>query len=76
GLKRGKTEMWYIMNSEENASLYCGLKKRITPDEYKTMVNDGSITEVLREYKVKEGDVFFLPPGRIHSIGSGCFLAE
>ena len=76
GLKRGKTEMWYIMNSEENASLYCGLKKRITPDEYKTMVNDGSITEALREYKVKEGDVFFLPPGRIHSIGSGCFLAE
>ena len=25
---------------------------------------------------MKEGDVFFLPAGRIHAIGTGCFLAE
>ena len=35
GLSRGKTEMWYIMKSDENASLLCGLKQEITPEEYK-----------------------------------------
>ena len=76
GLKRGKTEMWYIMESDENATLYSGLKKVITPEQYREMVEDGTITSALKEYNVKEGDVFYLPAGRIHSIGPGCFLAE
>ncbi|KXB81986.1 mannose-6-phosphate isomerase, class I [Prevotella amnii] len=76
GELRGKTEMWYVMKSEENASLRTGLTKSITPKEYKAMVENDTITEALTEYKVKEGDVFFLPAGRIHSIGKGCFLAE
>lgn len=76
GLGRGKTEMWYIMKSSANATLRSGLKKSITPEEYKAMVENDTITEALVEYNVKEGDVFFLPAGRIHSIGAGCFLAE
>ena len=76
GLGRGKTEMWYVMESDENASLRSGLKQQITPEEYKAMVEDDTITDALAEYPVKEGDVFFLPAGRIHSIGTGCFLAE
>ena len=73
---QAKTEMWYVMESDENASLRSGLKQQITPEEYKAMVEDDTITDALAEYPVKEGDVFFLPAGRIHSIGTGCFLAE
>ena len=76
GLGRGKTEMWYVMESDADASLRSGLKQQITPEQYKEMVENDTITEVLSEYPVKEGDVFFLPAGRIHSIGAGCFLAE
>ena len=76
GKHRGKTEMWYIMDSEEGARLYSGLKKEITPSQYKSMVADDTICDALAQYEVKEGDVFFLPAGRIHAIGSGCFLAE
>ena len=76
GLGRGKTEMWYVMESDADASLRSGLKQKITPEQYKEMVEDDTITEALCEYPVKEGDVFFLPAGRIHSIGAGCFLAE
>jgi len=32
--------------------------------------------EVLQRYDVNEGDVFFLPAGRVHAIGAGCFIAE
>ena len=76
GKLRGKTEMWYIMDSDENAKLRAGMKEKITPEQYKEMVEDDTITEAIAEYKVKEGDCFFLPAGRIHSIGTGCFLAE
>ena len=76
GLGRGKTEMWYVMESDADASLRSGLKQKITPEQYKKMVENDTITEALCEYPVKEGDVFFLPAGRIHSIGAGCFLAE
>ena len=76
GKERGKTEMCYIMDSAPEAKLYCGLKQQITPDEYKQMVENDTICDALAQYEVKEGDVFFLPAGRIHAIGSGCFLAE
>ena len=76
GRERGKTEMWYLMPSEPEATLLCGLKKHITPDEYKQMVNEKTIVDAIARYPVHEGDCFFLPAGRIHAIGSGCFLAE
>ena len=76
GFPRGKTEMWYVMKSDKNASLRSGLKKQITPEEYKQMVENDTIADALAEYPVKDGDVFYLPAGRIHSIGAGCFLAE
>ena len=76
GKPRGKTEMWYIMDSDKDAKLRSGLAKEITPEQYKEMVENDTITDAIAEYDVKEGDCFFLPAGRIHSIGAGCFLAE
>lgn len=76
GKTRGKTEMWYVMESEPEARLRSGMKTRLTPDEYEAKVEDGTICDALCEYPVKNGDVFFLPAGRIHSIGAGCFIAE
>ena len=76
GRERGKTEMWYLMPSEPQATLLCGLKKKITPEEYKQMVSEKTIVDAIARYPVHEGDCFFLPAGRIHAIGSGCFLAE
>lgn len=76
GKSRGKTEMWYVMKSDEGASLLSGLKKQITPGEYRQMVADDTICDAIASYNVKEDDCFFLPAGRIHAIGAGCFLAE
>jgi len=76
GKKRGKTEMWYALPCEENAHLMAGLKNVITPQQYEEMVENDTITDAIAQYAVKEGDVFFLPAGRIHAIGAGCFVAE
>ena len=76
GKPRGKTEMWYVMESAADAKLYNGLKMKITPDEYKQMVAEDRICDALAQYAVKDGDCFFIPAGRIHAIGAGCYLAE
>ena len=80
GKDHGKTEMWYCVGVQECKSahpyLYKGLKQQITPEQYKQMVADDTITEALARYDVHEGDVFFIPAGRIHAIGSGCFVTE
>lgn len=74
--KNGKTEMWYVVDADKEAHLKSGLTKSITPDEYCQLVIDDKITDVLQDYEVKPGDVFFLPAGRIHAIGAGSFVAE
>ena len=74
--KMGKTEMWYIIDAQPGACIYSGFCKSLTPSEYKRMVQDGTITDALARYEVSEGDVFFIPAGRIHAIGAGCFVAE
>ena len=76
GKSRGKTEMWYALEPTPGAQLYNGLKQQITPEQYKEMVENDTITDALARYEVHEGDVFFIPAGRIHAIGAGCFVAE
>lgn len=85
GYRHGKTEMWYCLGvcseelgvkSDKRPMLYCGLKQEITPEEYARRVADDTITEVLARYEVHDGDMFFIPAGRIHSIGAGCLVAE
>ena len=73
---KGKTEMWYVVGADEGAHLLSGLSEKITPEEYVKRVENNTITDVLTNFNVKAGDVFFLPAGRIHAIGTGCFLAE
>lgn len=76
GKAHGKTEMWYFLEGKESSFIYNGLKKQITPEEYKTMVDNDTITDALARYDVHEGDVFFIPAGRIHAIGAGCLVLE
>ncbi len=73
---KGKTEMWYVVDAAPNAKLRSGFASEVTPAEYVASVENNSVTEVLKEYSVAPGDIFFLPAGRIHSIGAGCFIAE
>ena len=76
GKPRGKTEMWYTLESALGAHLYNGLKKKITPEEYEQMVANDTIVDALARYEIKEGDVFYIPAGRIHAIGAGSFVTE
>ena len=72
----GKTEMWYIIDAQPGASLLAGMSRTITPKEYLQHMADGTLLEVLARHDTHAGDIFFLPAGRIHSIGAGNLLLE
>lgn len=72
----GKTEMWYVMQAEENAQLIVGFNTKVTKDSYLKHVREKSLTEILNFDQVKKGDTYFIEVGRIHAIGAGVLLAE
>ena len=73
---KGKTEMWYVVDADKGARLRSGFAKQVTPAQYEASVEDNTITDILAEYEIHPGDLFFLPAGRVHSIGAGAFIAE
>ncbi len=72
----GKTEMWYSVAPADDAYLYAGFSKKIDAEEFRKEVSDNTIIGSLRKYYTKPGDVFYLPAGRVHSIGRGNFVLE
>lgn len=74
--KHGKTEMWYVVGADRGAHLKAGFSQQLTPAEYERRVADNTITDVLCDYAVQPGDLFFLPAGRVHAICAGSFVAE
>ena len=72
----GKTEMWYILQADEESSLISGFNREMNKDLYLESFHTGKLTQILNREPVKEGDVFFIPAGRVHTIGKGLLLAE
>jgi len=72
----GKTEMWYIMQSDPGSNLILGFNKTITPKEYITLLEEKNIMSVMGSVSVKQGDAFFIETGTVHAIGAGIVLAE
>jgi len=72
----GKTEMWYIIESDPGSTLIAGFNKELTQEEYLEKFNSGHLMDILNRETANEGDVFFLPAGRVHTIGAGLLLAE
>ncbi|WP_295334966.1 type I phosphomannose isomerase catalytic subunit [Flavobacterium sp.] len=72
----GKTEMWYVMQADENARLIVGFKEKSSPEEYLAHLHNKTLLDILDSKKVKSGDVFMLNTGTIHAIGAGTVIAE
>jgi len=72
----GKTEMWYVMQADEKANLIVGFQKEVTSQEYVKSLESKTLLDILNIDEVSEGDVYFIPTGRVHAIGAGVLLAE
>lgn len=72
----GKTEMWYVMQVDAKANLIVGFQKEVTSEEYLQHLKSKTLLDILNVDEVSEGDVYFIPTGRVHAIGAGVLLAE
>lgn len=72
----GKTEMWYVVDCDEGSGLLYGFKEKISKDEFKRRIDDGTLLDVVNRVNVKKGDVFFISSGTLHAIGKGILIAE
>lgn len=72
----GKTEMWYVMQADNDGNLIVGFNQPMDKGTYLKHLNDKSLTDILNTDSVKEGDTYFIEAGRIHAIGAGVMLAE
>jgi len=72
----GKTEMWYVMQADKDSNLIVGFKNDTSTDQYLEHLHNKSLLEILNVDVVDEGDVYFIPTGRVHAIGAGVLLAE
>ena len=72
----GKTELWYTISSDTGSYIYSGLLESITPQQLKEHVANNTLSSVLAKFYPNKGDLFYLPAGRIHSIGAGNLILE
>ncbi|MEM7397223.1 MAG: type I phosphomannose isomerase catalytic subunit, partial [Verrucomicrobiota bacterium] len=71
-----KTEMWYILDADDEASVYAGLKPGTGPEEFEQAIEAGTAERRVVRYPVRPGDATFMPGGRVHAIGAGCLILE
>ena len=72
----GKTEMWYIMQADDDARIIVGFKENSNAAEYLENLESKTLLSILDDVNVKSGDVFFLETGTVHAIGAGLVVAE
>lgn len=72
----GKTEMWYVIDADEGASLIYGFKHKVTEEILRNAVETGTLEKHLQKVKVHKGDVYYVPSGTVHGIGAGILIAE
>lgn len=74
--QNGKTEMWYVIDAEEDASLIYGFRHLVTEQILKNAVKTDTLDRHLQKVEVHRGDVYYVPAGTVHGIGKGILLAE
>ena len=72
----GKEEMWYILEAEKDAEVCIGFNQKTDKKSFEKYLKDKALLDLLNFEKIKNGDVFEVPSGRIHAIKQGTLLAE
>jgi mannose-6-phosphate isomerase len=72
----GKTEAWYVVDSQPPGELAIGFKQELSPARLREAAETGEIEQLLDWRKVYAGDVIFVPAGTVHAIGAGLTICE
>src|SRR5699024_4907496 len=71
----GKTECWYVLDSEADSEIVFE-HKATSKTDFRQLIEKGAWDSLLNRVKVKKGDFFYVPSGTIHAIGKGIVILE
>ncbi len=71
-----KSEAWYIVDAQPGAVIYKGVREGVTPQQFRSAIDDGAIEQIMVKVPVKAGDCHYLPSGTCHALGEGILVAE
>lgn len=71
----GKTECWYVLDCDDDASVVLGHKAR-NKVELEEMIYQKRWKEFIREIPIHRGDFFQIEPGCVHAIKGGTLILE
>lgn len=73
----GKFETWVILDAEQGAGVYLGLREGVTDRQLRAAIETGTdVHKLLNFVPVQAGDIFHVEGGTPHAIGAGVLLLE
>ena len=76
GTAEPKTEMWYILDASEGATIIAGINPKSSKMRFMENLDSPDIEAQLQVFDSFPGDAYFIPAGRVHAIGAGNLLLE
>lgn len=83
GEKITQEETYYILDSKEDASVYLGFQEGVNAQQFKTVLSQSieeekevDINKYVQKLKSNKHNLYLIPPGTIHSAGSGNLVLE
>jgi mannose-6-phosphate isomerase len=71
-----KTESWFVLDADEGAVIYKGLKEGVTREGLQSAIESGTVPEVMRSEAAVVGACHTLESGTVHALGAGVLVAE
>jgi mannose-6-phosphate isomerase len=72
----GKSEIWYILEAEQGAKLISGFNQNVSRKTFYDSIQNGEFEKYINQPEIKAGEVYYIPSGRLHSLGKGVTLVE
>jgi mannose-6-phosphate isomerase len=67
--EHGKTEAWLVLDTGPDSIIYAGLNPGTTPEDVWRSSEDGTVSNLLAQFKPNPGEGVFLRAGTVHTMG-------
>ena len=79
GLPHGKDEAWYVLATRPGACIWLGFRPGVTPERFRALIeaqDSAAMLDCLHKIEIRPGQVYFIPSGTVHALGSDSLVAE